>query len=214
MLNLIGNRIGKYDQAIHHQEALDHPSDMEPLLPGEGNVLWSILPLRLIRGAERLRGSLHPETRKLVAGLVRSMNSYYSNLIEGHRTKPRDIDAAIRKDFSRNPLQRCLQIQHLAHMEVQSEMEARLPAMAAGEVCSVEFLCWLHEGFYRRLPHELRVVEDQKGKTHEVQPGQVRQAEVSVGGHMAPSSKKLGEFLKRFGEFYGPLVTAEPASLV
>jgi Fic family protein len=31
---------------------------------------------------------------------------------------------------------------------------------------------------------------------------------------MAPSSKALGGFLKRFAALYGPLVTAEPASLV
>src|SRR3989441_8492439 len=118
----------------------DHPSDMEPLLPKEGEEGSSALALALIRGAERLRSSLHPITRKLVTDLVRSMNSYYSNLIEGHRTRPRDIDAAIRKDFSTNPAQRSLQVQHLAHMEVQAEMESRLPAMAAGEVCSTEFL--------------------------------------------------------------------------
>src|SRR5258708_14022705 len=129
----------------------DHPSDMEPLLPGEGRSKSPGMALALIRGAERLRGALHPITRTLVADLVRSINSYYSNLIEGHRTKPRDIDAAMRKDFSTNPAQRSLQIQHLAHMEVQAEMEARLPAMTAGEVCSAEFLCWLHEEFYRRL---------------------------------------------------------------
>jgi len=52
----------------------DHPSDMEPLLPGEGDSKWSNLVLALIRGAERLRASLHPTTRKLVADLVRSMN--------------------------------------------------------------------------------------------------------------------------------------------
>ena len=109
----------------------DHPSDMEPLLSGDGDSKSPVLALALIRGAERLRTSLHPITRRLVADLVRSMNSYYSNLIEGHRTTPRDIDAAIRKDFSTNPAKRSLQIQHLAHMEVQAEMEARLPAMAA-----------------------------------------------------------------------------------
>src|SRR5258708_35115042 len=31
---------------------------------------------------------------------------------------------------------------------------------------------------------------------------------------MAPSIKKLGQFLKRFAEFYGPLVTSEPGSVV
>jgi hypothetical protein len=92
---------------------------MEPLLPGEADSKSSSLALALIRGGERLCGFLHPTTRKLVADLVRSMNSYYSNLIEGHRTRPRDIDAATMKDFSNDPAQRGLQIQHLAHMEVQ-----------------------------------------------------------------------------------------------
>ncbi len=187
---------------------------MEPLKPGEDGGKTAGLALALIRGAERLRGSMHPITRNVVADLVRSMNSYYSNLIEGHRTKPRDIDAAIRKDFSADPAQRSLQIQHVAHMEVQADMDARLPAMAAGDVCSGEFLCWLHEGFYRRLPEEFRKVEDAKGKAYDVQPGKIRQAEVSVGRHMAPASKKLSDFLKRFAEFYGPLVTTEPGSLI
>ncbi len=187
---------------------------MEPLLSGEGDNKSAGLALALIRGAERLRASLHPITRKQVADLVRSMNSYYSNLIEGHRIKPRDIDATIRKDFSTNPDQRSLQIQHLSHMEIQAEMETRLPAMASDAVCSTEFLCWLHEGFYRRLPEEFRKVEDEEGKTREVIPGELRQSEVSVGRHMAPASKKLSEFLQRFADFYGPLVTTEPGSLI
>ena len=192
----------------------NHPSDMEPLLPRADDGNSSGLALALIRGAERLRASLHPITRKLVADLVRSMNSYYSNLIEGHRTTPRDMDAAIRKDFSTNHAQRSLQIQHVAHMEVQADMEARLPGMGAGDVCSAEFLCWLHEGFYRRLPEAFRKVQDEKGKTHEVRRGELRQGEVSVGRHMAPASKTLCDLLKRFAEFYGPLVTTEPGSLI
>src|SRR6266852_3335411 len=76
----------------------DHASDMEPLLP-ETEAELASLTLALIRSAERLGTALHPVTRKSVAGLVRSMNSYYSNLIEGHRTTPRDIDAALTKHF-------------------------------------------------------------------------------------------------------------------
>lgn len=192
----------------------DHPSDMEPLLPGDGDSKSFSLALGLIRGTERLRASLHPITRKLVADLVRSMNSYYSNLIEGHRTKPGDIDAALRRDFSTNAAQRSLQIQHLAHMEIQAEMEVKLPTMSGRDICSTEFLCWLHDGFYRRLPEAFSKVEDEKGKVHGIQPGKLRPGEVSVGQHMAPARKKLSEFLKRFAEFYGPLVTAEPGSLI
>lgn len=186
---------------------------MEPLLPRDGERGLSALSLNIIRGAERLQATLHPVTRAQVAGLVRSMNSYYSNLIEGHRTRPRDIEAALRKDFSEDPARRSLQIQHVAHMEVQEEMEARLHAMPAAGICSTEFLCWLHEGFYRRLPEEFRRIKDEKGRLHAVNAGKIRQSEVSVGQHMAPASKKLKPFLARFAEVYGPLVTTTPDSL-
>jgi Fic family protein len=192
----------------------DHPSDMEPLLVGDSGVKAPALALALIRGAERLCAPLHPITRARVADLVRSMNSLYSNLIEGHRTRPRDIDAALRRDFSTTPAQRSLQIQHLAHMEVQAEMETRLNGMPAHEICSVEFLCWLHEGFYRRLPEEFRRLEDEEARAREIQPGKLRESEVSVGRHMAPASKQLRQFLERFADFYGPLVTTRPDSLV
>src|SRR5437868_3798257 len=95
----------------------DHPSDMEPLLPEDREGQLAGLALMIIRKADRLRGSLHALTRKSVAQLVRSMNSYYSNLIEGHRTTPRDIDAALAKDFSNDEEERANQILHLAHVE-------------------------------------------------------------------------------------------------
>jgi hypothetical protein len=83
------------------KQLFDHASDMEPLLPETDSELAS-LALSLMRGAERLRSALHPITRKAVARLVRWMNSYYSNLIEGHRTMPRDIDAALTKHYFPN----------------------------------------------------------------------------------------------------------------
>jgi Fic family protein len=196
-----------------NKKLFDHVSDMEPLVP-ETEAELSGLPFALIRGAERLGNALHPVTRKSVAGLVRSMNSYYSNLIEGHRTTPQDIDAALTKHFSANAAHRSLQILHLAHIEVQAEMEAKIQKMPASDICSTEFLCWLHEGFYRRLPEDLKKVEDKKGEFHQVQPGKLRDSEVSVGRHLAPSSKKLNGFLERFAEFYGPMVSTEPNSLV
>ncbi len=195
------------------RKLFDHASNMEPLLP-ETDAELTGLAVAVIRGAERLGTLLHPITRKSVAGLVRSMNSYYSNLIEGHRIRPQDIDAALTKHFSTNSTQRSLQMQHLAHMEVQAEMEMRLGSMRAGDICSTEFLFWLHEEFYRRLPEEFHKVKDEKGKLHKVQPGQLRACEVTVGRHLAPSSKKLDEFLRRFAEFYSPLVTTGPESPV
>jgi Fic family protein len=212
--NKIGNRIGRMTRKRPTGKLFDHPSDMEPLLPEDGDGELAGTALVLIRNAERLRGRLHPITRKSVTRLVRSMNSYYSNLIEGHRTTPRDIDAALTKGFSSNETQRGLQLQHLAHVETQAEMETRLEALPAAAACSDDFLCWLHGRFYERLPESLRRVEGPGEPACEVLPGRLRQAEVSVGQHLAPASKKLPEFLKRFAEFYGPMVTQTPQSLV
>jgi len=208
---VIGKHIGNY---MPSKQLFDHPSDMEPLLPEDRDGTLAATALTLIRKAERLRSALHPVTRKTVAELVRSMNSYYSNLIEGHRTTPRDIDAALTRDFSANTAQRALQIQHLAHVEVQAEIEARLPSLASREICSEGFLCWTHQRFYDRLPENLRKVESEKLKVYEVAPGRLREGEVSVGRHLAPASKRLAAFLGRFAEFYGPLVKNDAQSLV
>jgi hypothetical protein len=41
-----------------------------------------------------LGGRLHPKTAASLADLVRVMNCYYSNLIEGHNTRPRSVPSA------------------------------------------------------------------------------------------------------------------------
>jgi Fic family protein len=192
----------------------NHPSDMEPLLPEDREGRLAELGLEVIRRSERLRGGLHPVTRRGVAELVRSMNSYYSNLIEGHRTMPRDIDAAVRQEFSGDGNRRSLQQLHWAHIETQRWMESALPEMSAAELCTEEFLRRLHREFYQRLPEEAQWVEDAKGKRYPIVPGELRQSPVSVGIHVAPAQEKLESFLRRFAESYGPLVQATPRGLV
>jgi len=192
----------------------DHPADMEPLLPEDREGRLAHLGLEVIRRAERLCGGLHPVTRHGVAELVRSMNSYYSNLIEGHRTMPADIDAAVRQEFSGDAQRRRLQQLHWAHLETQRWMETALIEMEPATLCEAEFLCRLHREFYLRLPEESRWVEDAKGKRHGVEPGVLRLAPVSVGAHLAPAHGELERFLERFKVFYAPRVQATPQGLV
>src|SRR4029077_3562201 len=45
----------------------------------------------LSAAAAKLSHALHPRTAANLAAVVRIMNTYYSNLIEGHNTRPRDI---------------------------------------------------------------------------------------------------------------------------
>ena len=107
---------------MKRKKLFDRVSDMEPMLPEDRDGKLASLGLGVIRRAEQLRAALHPITRRGVADLVRSMNSYYSNLIEGHRTTPRDIDAALRKEFSRETKHRQLQQLHWAHVETQRKV--------------------------------------------------------------------------------------------
>ena len=52
-----------------------------------------------------LEGKVATDTATALGGQLRLINSYYSNLIEGHKTNIPDIEMALRKEFSRNPRQ-------------------------------------------------------------------------------------------------------------
>ena len=95
------------------------PTAAEPFMPAEGSEVLENLAFDLAREASELSGQLHPVVRLSVADLVRSMNCYYSNLIEGHNTHPRDIDRALAADYSNDPHRRDLQLEARAHIEVQ-----------------------------------------------------------------------------------------------
>lgn len=97
---------------------------MEPMLPEEGNRLLEDLAIDLTAKDSALAGRVHPIVRESIGDLVRSINCYYSNLIEGHNTHPRDIDRALADDFSDNLEKRNLQLEAKAHIEVQRMIDA------------------------------------------------------------------------------------------
>ena len=91
-------------------------------MPAEDTEALENLAFDLAQEASELSGQLHPIVRLSVADLVRSMNCYYSNLIEGHNTHPRDIDRALAEDYSADPRRRDLQLEARAHIEVLSAL--------------------------------------------------------------------------------------------
>ena len=176
---------------------------MEPLLPEAARSNLSELTCELLFKAGQLSAQL-PATiiRSRVASLVREMNSYYSNLIEGHRTLPRDIESAMRADFSGDAAKRASQHLNRAHIEVEQLMLERLLKEPGLSIHSIDFLSWLHREFYSRLPDELHFSEDRQGKKYRIIPGALRDFEVDVGRHQPPHFKVLPEMLARFEEFY------------
>src|SRR6202041_396715 len=97
----------------------DVVASMEPMLPQEADRNLEDIAFDLTLKASSLAGQINPIVTRAVGNLVRSMNCYYSNVIEGHNTHPRDIDRALRNDFSEKPKQRELQLEAVAHIEVQ-----------------------------------------------------------------------------------------------
>ena len=128
-------------------------SAMEPMMPADSPILEE-LAIEIIRKSAALSGTLQSVSRKSVVALVRTMNSYYSNLIEGHHTNPVDIEKALANDYSHDPAQRALQLESAAHVYVQRKLEERLIKDSTTDICGVDFLCWLHREFYDRLPEE------------------------------------------------------------
>src|SRR5579863_1195523 len=92
---------------------------MEPMTPPEANPELADLVVDLVARSQKLAGMLNPKVQGSIGDLVRSMNCYYSNLIEGHDTHPRDIDRALAKDYAREPKKRSLQLEAVAHIDVQ-----------------------------------------------------------------------------------------------
>jgi Fic family protein len=92
-----------------------------------------------------------------LAKLVRTMNCYYSNLIEGHATHPVDIERALQNDYSREPKKRDLQLEAKAHIVVQEWIDN---SGVKGRVFDVESIRDVHRRFCEQLPADLLVVED------------------------------------------------------
>lgn len=176
---------------------------MEPLLPESSRPALDELTCEILRKTGELSAHLpSPVVRARVAELVREMNSYYSNLIEGHTTLPRDIERAMRKDYSSNPEKRANQHLSRAHIEVETLMSDRLQKETELSIHSPEFLCWLHREFYERLPEELHYSKDRKGEKYRIEPGVLRVFEVDVGRHQPPAFEALPKLLARFASFY------------
>jgi Fic family protein len=142
-----------------------------------------------------------------LADLVRAMNCYYSNLIEGHDTHPLDIERALKNDYSTNADKRNLQLEAKAHIAVQQWIdEGRLQT----QVVSTKGICEIHKRFGELLPEELLRVEepDTKERMRAI-PGALRQRDVRVGQHVPISPGALPRFLEQFEQAYGGLGKAE-----
>lgn len=183
---------------------------MEPLLIGESSKHRSELTdlaLELAAKSAGFRRSLPASLLTSLADLVRAMNCYYSNLIEGHDTHPIDIERALRGDYSKDARKRDLQLEAKAHIAVQCWIDS---GGLKGRAATMESIIETHRLFCADLPEELLWVDDPATKKRlKVVPGELRDRDVAVGKHIAISAPALPRFLARYEQVYTKLGRAE-----
>lgn len=181
-------------------------ASMEPMLVSDSSrhrAELADLALELAAEAAAFRSSLPDGVLTALADLVRSMNCYYSNLIEGHDTHPIDIERALKNDYSTDPRKRDLQLEAKAHIAAQKWIDDGGLAGRATEVASVREI---HRRFCEQLPPDMLWANDpDSGERHPLVPGELRRHDVRVGRHVAISPGAVPRFLHRFEAAYARL---------
>ncbi|MBW2588885.1 MAG: Fic family protein [Deltaproteobacteria bacterium] len=177
---------------------------MEPMLVPDGSLQKARLDDLAVELASRSAGfrrSLPEGVLEPLADLVRAMNCYYSNLIEGHETHPVDIERALNSDYSVEPKTRNLQLEAKAHIAVQQWIDGS--GGLYGREFSADGICEIHRRFGEGLPEDLLWAEELDTKERiKVVPGELRDRDVTVGRHVPISPGAVPRFLGRFEEVY------------
>ena len=184
---------------------IETPYRIEPALLQAPTAAIGDVLAELAFKAARLEASLrHPETAASLASVVRVMNTYYSNLIEGHNTRPRDIERALAGDVDADATRRNLQIEARAHVRVQAWIDELYLRAELPDVADSEFLRELHRRFYEGASDEmLRVTGG--GREFLMHPGEWRnqpEQDNAVGRHIPPSSEHIEDFMSAFASRY------------
>ena len=182
------------------------PHQFEPLLPGYTRLEPLLSKAHDLALAATSLSSIHapPELREL----LRSMNSYYTNRIEGQHTRPHEIEQALRKDFSSDARLAARQRLALAHIAAEEHLERRYQTVEdAAALYKPQAVQELHQDLFGRLPaSDLAPAEGQA-----IVPGHWREREVQVGRHIAPTHTALHAFLNRWSSFYGSIQRSDAA---
>jgi Fic family protein len=152
---------------------------------------------RLILAAQTLGRNLPPRTLADLAGMVRIMNSYYSNRIEGNNTRPRDIERALAGDYDADPERRALQQEHAAHVRLQAEIDRQAAAGTLGDPSNPAFIRWLHRSFYDGASDEMLTLHH-AGQKVRIVPGDWREGDVEIGLHVPPPHEAVPAFMAHF----------------
>lgn len=162
----------------------------------------------VITASSRLDGRIAEETARALGDRLRFLNSYHSNLIEGHKTSVLEIESALNKDYSEDEQRRYAQELCAAHVQAERELMNEILSSPPDNICRFDFVSKIHQKFYEELPENHRSTHSQGGFTScSVIPGVIRNESVSLDdGRTAhgPNAEKLPIKCEEFSRLYNP----------
>ena len=174
-----------------------------PLLPKQELEELQYQAIEIGEKASRLGNGIHSTTIASIQELVRSMNSYYSNRIEGQSTHPINIERALAHDFSDKPDIAKLQRVAIAYIDTERALE-QIDGKGLDKTLCSTILIQAHKELYQRLDSADRTTPE--GRI--IEPGEIRQEQVIVGHHIPPTWTSIPKFLKRMDDVYAKQVPA------
>lgn len=166
------------------------------------------LAQEVVIASSTLEGRIARQTAAALGDRLRFLNSYHSNLIEGHKTAIVDIEAALQKDYSQDERKRYAQQLCAAHVQTERALMAEVLSAPPDNPCAFEFVGRIHQAFYQLLPAQHQFTHDHGGfSRHSVMPGRMRDAQVSLDGGVTPhgpDARILPRKYEAFSQLYAP----------
>ena len=154
--------------------------------------------LKIARLDAQLDATVPVTIREAVEDLLRVVNSYYSNKIEGNPTKPSELIALV-DDSTEQKSKGILEIKR--HIEVQVKLNFENTPLQG--VATQDFIKSIHKAFYAECsPDELIVSNSDGSRTYEIEPGEYRNVDVVVGQHIPPKSDLVPTYMSWFANAY------------
>ena len=192
------------DQSPHRSPTLI----FNPPLPAQRLGELKDMAQAVVIAAATLEGRIAKETAQALGDRLRFINSYHSNLIEGHKTTILDIEAALKKDYAKDAERRYAQELCAAHVKTERAMMQALSTAPPDNPCSLDFVGAIHRTFYEYLPSQHQFTHGGNGFTQfSVLPGRLRDGAVSLDGGITPHGPDAGQLMdayEAFSQLYNP----------
>jgi Fic family protein len=159
--------------------------------------------LELHKADAALNQTIPSSIRSSTEWLLKLVNCFYSNKIEGNSTHPKDLLRSQEKgehqilDSDDDSI-----LELLAHLEAQIKIKES--GVKTSDVVTQAFIKKLHKSFYNGLPDSFLSVKDKNGadaidgngKAILIHPGEYRTNDVQVSSHIPPKSEDLNGYMQ------------------